>query len=101
MNRPVRADDRQPFNVLAIEIERMIGNPHPCLLPFWKSDKSATLRHPAEPYLILHGYSHLYWLDALVARLSLPFRCGDMTKSSLGFYMIPGGPMQLAVGLTE
>ena len=57
--RPIRADNGQPFNVLVIEVERMVGNPHPCPFPLGKCDKSATLRHPTKPYLILHG-THTY-----------------------------------------
>jgi len=48
--RPVGANDGQPFNVLVIEVERMVGYPNPCSFPLWKGNKSATFGHPPKSY---------------------------------------------------
>ena len=52
---PVGAEDRQPLNMLVVNFKRMVGNPHPCIFPLGKCDKSATFGHPPKPNLIVHG----------------------------------------------
>jgi len=55
---PVGADDRQPFVVMTVDVEGVVGDLHTRPLPLGESDESAALRQAAESYVFgLHEYT--------------------------------------------